>query len=160
MLVLWQRQGMTFEELLTLLLGWVGRRVRVAVATAGEPPVTVALIGGVLAGGEDPSDDGMGAVAFSFAGTEAGSSWRGRRSRARAGANENGRRSSCAWASLAVDGATGELARGHRAAMGTQRRTKATTDTRIHVMPWARSECTPTKRAVGRSRSDRTAREA
>jgi hypothetical protein len=63
---------MTFEELLTLLLGWAGRRLQVAVATCGEPAVTVALIAGVLAGGEELLDEGRGAVAFSFVGAEAG----------------------------------------------------------------------------------------
>jgi hypothetical protein len=35
---------MTFEEVLAILLGWVGRRVSVAVATAGDAPIIVANV--------------------------------------------------------------------------------------------------------------------
>ncbi|MDA0163136.1 hypothetical protein OM076_22875 [Solirubrobacter ginsenosidimutans] len=62
---------MTYEELLTLLLGWTGRRVQVAIVV-GEPLVTIAILDGLLAGGEKLSDGGVDAVAVAFADATAG----------------------------------------------------------------------------------------
>ncbi len=42
---------MTFEEVLGVLLGWIGRHISVAVATAGDAPVLVASMVGRLRAG-------------------------------------------------------------------------------------------------------------
>jgi hypothetical protein len=66
-----ERRSVSFGELLALLMGWAGRRVMVAIATAADPPVMVATIAGRLTGGEELSDGGVGAVAFTFADAKA-----------------------------------------------------------------------------------------
>jgi hypothetical protein len=58
----------TWEEVLTVLLGWVGRRLSVAIATAGDAPVMLAnMTGRLRAGAELSPDDTEGpAVYFHF----------------------------------------------------------------------------------------------
>jgi hypothetical protein len=43
----------SFDELLAVLLGLVGRRLSVAIATAGEPPIMVGNMAGILRAGTE-----------------------------------------------------------------------------------------------------------
>ena len=63
--------GVSFEELLVVLMGWRGRPVKVAIATGADPPVTVAMIIGRLAGASELSEGGVDAVMLTFADTSA-----------------------------------------------------------------------------------------
>ena len=55
---------MTFEEVLGVLLGWIGRHISVAVATAGDAPVLVASIVGRLRAGSELEARGEEAAVF------------------------------------------------------------------------------------------------
>lgn len=54
-----------YEAVLAELLGWVGQRVAVGIATSGDEPVMIAHLAGVLAAGSEVSEaDHEGAVFF------------------------------------------------------------------------------------------------
>jgi hypothetical protein len=65
----------SFDELLAVLLGLVGRRLSVAIATAGEPPIMVGNMAGILRAGTELDAAGeAAAVFFVFEDGETGSS--------------------------------------------------------------------------------------
>lgn len=57
-----------YEEVLAELLGWVGRRLEVGIATAGDAPVMIGHMAGVLVAGSELNAEGSedGAVFFHF----------------------------------------------------------------------------------------------
>ena len=58
---------MTFEETLTVLLGWIGSRLEVAIATAGDAPILIGSMVGTLRDGQELDAPGEEpAVFFTF----------------------------------------------------------------------------------------------
>jgi hypothetical protein len=58
---------MTYEEVLEVLLGWLGRTLSVGISTLGERAVLIAnMLGTLQAGSELSADDSEGAVFFHF----------------------------------------------------------------------------------------------
>lgn len=55
---------MTFEEVLGILLGWVGRRLSVGIATAGDAPIMIASLAGTLGAGTELEAAGEEAAVF------------------------------------------------------------------------------------------------
>jgi hypothetical protein len=85
----------SFDELLAVLLGLVGRRLSVAIATAGEPPIMVGSMAGMLRAGTELDAAGQeAAVFFVLEDGETGSSSRASSSRARRSIASTRRRSS------------------------------------------------------------------
>jgi hypothetical protein len=54
----------SFDELLAVLLDLVGRRLSVAIATAGEPPIMVGSMAGMLRAGTELDAAGQEAAVF------------------------------------------------------------------------------------------------
>jgi hypothetical protein len=56
-----------FEDILTILLGWVGQRLSVGIATGGDAPIMIAnMLGTLRAGTELEAAGEEGAVFFVF----------------------------------------------------------------------------------------------
>jgi hypothetical protein len=61
----------TFEEVLTVLLGWVGPHLSIGIATAGDAPIMIANMAGVLRAGTEldrASEEAAVFIAFEVGG--------------------------------------------------------------------------------------------
>jgi hypothetical protein len=103
---------MTFDEVLTVLLGWVGRRLSVAIMPAGDAPIVRANMASVLRTGSELDTHGEeAAVYFHLEDARTGFILARQHSRALAGTSRT-RRCSSSGSAPSRSGSSGRRLRG------------------------------------------------